>query len=231
MAFSRPIGLPDRPTASQLTAEMAGIGLRFAVSPSEDPDIEDTLVFASELGMLDHDLRTLSLLTTWLGVHLAYVNIERLLRALDGYPAPRVLAYWSAIGAWQRRDRRLRRLERLYTEEPVALLAVGTEFQIRRRGEDKRFLGTALRAPDGTLRDRLADIASPADLARTHTTYRARVVIGPTWRADAWAALEKNPHWTPSQVANEARCAFATAWHVKRDFTLVRVTHSNRTVS
>ena len=34
----------------------------------------------------------------------------------------------------------------------------GTEFQIKRRGEDERFLGSKLRVPKGTLRDRLEDV-------------------------------------------------------------------------
>jgi hypothetical protein len=40
------------------------------------------------------------------------------------------------------------------------------------------------------LRDRPADILDPQALAKRHDTYRYRVLMGPTYRADMWALLE-----------------------------------------
>lgn len=120
--------------------------------------------------------------------------------------------------------RRFARLRQLYTQPPIDLLPVGTAFQIGRRGEDARFDQTALRVPAGALRDRKADVLSPQLLARQHTGYRNRVMMGPTWRADVWTVLQKAPEVTASEAARQAGSSFATAWQVVRDFRLLRPT-------
>ena len=51
----------------------------------------------------------------------------------------------------------------------VRLLPTGNEFQIKRRGEDPRFVATKLRVPSGSLCDRAADVLAAdraADAAR-----------------------------------------------------------------
>jgi len=221
MAFTRPPLLGERPDAKTLTAEMVGIGMNFAAPTNPDAKIEETLVHASALGMDDHDLRVLSVLTTWLGVHHDYLNADRLVRCVSEHPSPRVRAYWSAVASWLGKDRRLARLRELHDGAVVELLPVGTEFQIARRGEDERFSGTVLRVPAGTLRDREADVLSPAELARRHAGYRNRVRLGPTWRADVWTELERAPRASVAEVAKRAGCSFATAWQVVRDFSLL----------
>ena len=59
---------------------MAGIGMNFAAIQQRDADLEATLVDASQLGMDDDDLRVLSVLTTWLGVHHVVVDVGRLVQ-------------------------------------------------------------------------------------------------------------------------------------------------------
>jgi len=204
---------------------MAGIGMNFAAAPNQTVNIEDTLIHASELGMDDNDLRVLSVLTTWLGVHHAYVNADRLVRVVSEHPSQRVRAYWSAIAAWLVKDRRLARLTANYKGPAIELLPVGTQFQIARRGEDERFAGSTLRAPAGALRDRLADVLSPESLARLHAGYAHRVRIGPSWRADVWTILEREPDLRVSEVARRAYCSFATAWQVTHDFRLLQQAH------
>jgi hypothetical protein len=200
---------------------MAGIGMNFAAAPDVDAEIEDTLVHASAVGMDDGDLRVLSVLTTWLGVHHAHANVDRLVRRVEGHPSPRVHAYWSAVAGWLGGDRRFGRLRRAHKELPVDLLPVGNAFQIRRRGEDDRFAGFALRVPKGTLRDRVEDVLSPAALVARHRGYRNRVRIGPTWRADVWTVLERAPHISVAEAARRASCSFATAWQAAQDFRLL----------
>lgn len=220
MAYSR----PHREAATagtRLLGGLAGIGINLAVEPDPHADIEETLVAASELGLLDEDLRVLSLLTSWLGVHHAYVNVGRLERMLRGLPSSRVQAYWASIGRWLAKDRRYARLEVAHKGEPVDLLTSGNEFQLARRGEDPRFAGAVLRVPNGTLRDRPRDVLAPEDLVHRHRGYRNRVIMGPSWRALVWTLLEDNPHQTVSDLARGAGCAFATAWEVARDFRLV----------
>jgi hypothetical protein len=222
MAYNRPSAPIERPDDSTLTRDMAGIGMNFAAEPNVDSAIEETLVFASSLGMDDGDLRALSMLTTWIGVHSAHVNADRLVRLVAENPSARVRAYWAAIAHWLGADRRFGRLTKLYDGTAVDLLPVGNTFHIARRGEDERFTGSVLRVPAGTLRDRDADVSSPESLVRRHAGYRNRVRMGPTWRADVWTVLERAPDLRAADVARRAGCSFSTAWQVVRDFTLLR---------
>lgn len=161
MAFSRPSALPARPESSELTARMVGIGMSFAAEPQIGADIEVTLLHASELGMDEGELRVLSVLTTWMGVHHAHVNADRLARLVVESPSSRVRAYWASVAAWLEKDRRFARLASGYEGAPVDLLPVGTDFQLKHRGEDERFAGTKVRVPRGTLRDRLRTSSRP----------------------------------------------------------------------
>ena len=62
MGFSRPIAPLRAPSHDELTADMVGIGMLFAARPSSEPNIEDTLVYASIEGMDGEDYRVLSIL-------------------------------------------------------------------------------------------------------------------------------------------------------------------------
>ena len=222
MAFDRSAILGPRPQGTALTSDMVGIGMNFAAESDRAALIEETLVHASALGMNEHDLRVLAVLTTWLGVHHKYINADRLVRCVCEHPSERVHAYWAAVAQWLSKDRRFVRLAKLRDGPSVELLPVGTDFQIARRGEDERFAGSALRVPTGTLRDRPADVLSPEVLVRRHAGYRNRVLMGPTWRADVWTVLEDEPEVTVAEAARRAGCAFATAWQVVQDFRLLR---------
>ena len=226
MGFSRTNAIGAQPCDFDINTAMAGIGMNFAVEPDPNADIEATLVRASELGMEDSDHRILGILTTWLGVHVARVNADRLIRMVSTHLSVRVRAYWSAVASWQAKDRRLARLIGAYKGSRIDLLPVGTDFQISRRGEDERFRDSALRVPANVLRDRAADVLTPAALVRLHAGYRNRVLIGPTWRADVWTALEREPGLRVAEVARKAGCSFATAWQVARDFALLRTMNS-----
>ncbi len=227
--------MPTRATAARagsgqdygLTSRMAGMGMNFAATPAGGADLEATLIEASLVGMEEGDLRVLSVLTTWFGVHHTYVNADRLVRLVRELSSARARAYWAALGAWQAKDRRFARLVQVGEAQPIDLLPVGSPFQLARRGEDPRFQGTPLRVPAGTLRDRLADVLSPQELAAIHPTYRNRVLMGPTWRADAWTVLEQEPELSVSEVARRVGCSFATAWQVARDARLWRASSGN----
>ena len=222
MAFSRATSPEAMPSAEELTARMVGIGMNFAAQPQADADIESTLVHASALGMDDDDLRVLAVLTTWFDVHCAHVNADRLVRFVHAHPSERVRAYWSAVARWLAKDRRFARLATAYAGSPVELLPTGTEFQIQRRGEDERFVGSKLRVPKGTLRDRHEDVLSPEALVRRHAGYRNRVLMGPSFRADVWTVLEQAPDLSIADVARKASCSFATAWQAAQDHRLLR---------
>jgi hypothetical protein len=220
MAFSRETS--PAPTPAELTARMVGIGMNFAAEAEACADIESTLLHASALGMDGGDLRVLAVLTTWLGVHHSYVNADRLVRLVGADPSQRVRAYWAAIAAWLKKDRRLARLAGASVDAPTDLLPTGTEFQIKRRGEDERFTGSTLRVPKGTLRDREEDVLPPELMVRRHAGYRNRVLMGPSFRADVWTVLEREPDLAIADVARRASCSFATAWQTARDYRLLR---------
>jgi hypothetical protein len=226
MSFSRPAPLLGRPDADALTRDMVGIGMNFAAEPNPDAVIEETLVHAASLGMDDDDLRVLSVLTTWLGVHSAHVNADRLFRCVAAHPSERVHGYWAAVAEWLGKDRRFARMRKLHDDQAggraLELLRVGNAFQLARRGEDPRFASSRLRVPAGTLRDRPADVLTPARLVRQHPGYRNRVRMGPSWRADVWTVLERDPELSVAEAARRAGCSFAAAWPVVQDFMLLR---------
>ena len=218
MGFSRAVPPVSPPEADTLTEDMAGIGMNLGGRANHRANIENTLFFASEEGMDRADLRVLSVLVTWLGVHGARVNVDRLARLIEAGGSKRVRAFWAGVGRWLAKDRRYSRLIRLPKGEPVDLLDVGTSFQIRRHGEDPRFEESALRVPANVLRDRPADVMTPGQLARNHRAYSWRIVIGPTYRADMWAEMEGTPGLKAAEIARKTYGSFATAWQAKRDW-------------
>ena len=168
MGFSRAVAPVRPPEAATLTEDMAGIGMNLGGRANHRANIENTLLFASEEGMDRADLRVLSVLVTWLGIHGARVNVDRLAKLVEAGGSKRVRAFWAAVGRWLAKDRRYVRLIRFPKGEPIDLLDVGTGFQIRRHGEDPRFEESALRVPANVLRDRPADVMTPGQLARNH---------------------------------------------------------------
>lgn len=221
MAFTRKL-TPDAPLhGAALDAAMAGIGMAFTATPNHRANLEDTLFAASVLGMVDDDLRVLSVLVTWLGVHHERLNADRLVHLVQVQDSRRVQAFWASVARWLSADRRLAKLQP-WSGERVDLLPVGTEFQIKRRGEDPRFDGGPLRVPTGTFREREVDVLSPTDLAQRHAAYRQRVIMGPSYRADMWALLTAEPELSASELARRTYGSFATAWQVKRDFEVLQ---------
>ena len=178
MGYSRKIAPEISPESDALTSAMVGIGMNFAAPRIADPNIEDTLLFSSIEGMDHHDLRVLAVLVTWFGIHAPWVNADRLTKIVATQTSSRVRALWSVLGRWQSRgtivDRRFARLAKVYTGPRINLLPVGTEFHVGRHGEDPRFEGSSICAPANILRDRSADVLSPAELAKVHRAYRYR---------------------------------------------------------
>ncbi len=221
MAYRRVL-VPDHPLqGDELTAALVGIGMNFAMSPADEPNIEDTILAASAEGMEQDDLRVLSVLVTWLGVHHPWINADRLVRAARTQSVERVRCFWSAIGGWLHRDRRLARLAELYDGPRLSLLRTGNDFQVKRRGEDERFSNGPLHVPAGVLRDRATDVLTPAELAKRHRAYYYRVLMGPSYRADMWAALEREPTLSAAGLARLTYGSFASAWQVRHDWELL----------
>src|SRR5258708_8263524 len=150
------------------------------------------------------------MLVTWFGVHSSCVNVDRLKHIVSEQSSERVRACWAALAHGQEKGRGFVRLSKLYTGPQQDLLDLGTEFQIKRHGVDPRFKGSVLRVPANVLRDRLADVLSPADLAKRHCAYHYRVMIGPSYRADMWAALERNQELSTPELDPNTSGSFTT---------------------
>ncbi|HET7506235.1 MAG TPA: hypothetical protein VFK02_34685 [Kofleriaceae bacterium] len=221
MVFSRALNPKHTPDHEALTSAMASIGMGFAAAARTDANIEDTLLFASTEAMDRNDMRVTAMVVSWFGVHHEWVHSDRLTKLVSTHGSERVRALWSALARWQVRDRRYRRLALCYRGPRLDVLSAGTDFQVRRHGEDARFEGSELRVPANLLRDREVDVATPAQLAKQHRTYHFRVMMGTSYRADCWAALEADPCLSAAELARRTYAAFATAWLVKRDFSIV----------
>jgi hypothetical protein len=222
MAHRRAIAPARAASGDALTADLVGIGMLVGGEGSCDPNIEDTLLVASVEGMDRGDLRVLAVLVTWFGVHSGRVNVDRLTRLVALSESKRVRTFWCALARWRASDRRFVRLAQAYRGRRMDLLTTGTEFQLDRYGEDPRFAGSKLRVPANVLRDRPSDVLAPAELARQHSAYRWRLVIGATYRADMWAALERQPELSASALARAAYASFASAWQARKDFAVWR---------
>lgn len=223
MSFSR--AMPSTLHGAALNAAMRALGMRLGASASRaSKDIELTLVSVAAEA-LPHDYRVLGVLLAWLEVHQGRVNLPRLLRFVEVL-CERSLerAWWAAVGAWQGRvDARWRTLGRVYDGEALSLEdADVTDLQIRRNGEDPRFVGSPLRVHAKLLRSRTADVEPPAVLARHNALYLRRLQLGSNYRADVWAALDETPEATPAEIARRIGCAYETARLVAQDWKLVR---------
>lgn len=221
MAHRRSILPRQRLEGDALTSAMAGIGMNVAAEPNPEVVIEDVLDAVAQEAMERDDLRSFDLLVGWLEVHLARVNADRIVRMVQESSSERVTALWSSIAIAHPGDRRFARLVALSPPERIGLLDAGAAFQIARHGEDPLFDAGPLRVPGNLLRRRPADVLKPADLAKLHRGYYYRVLIGPSYRADMWAVLERSPRISATELARTTYGSFATAWSTLRDFELL----------
>jgi hypothetical protein len=222
MAFKRDILPSSFATGERLTADLVSIGFLFAANRAkEEPNIEDSIIAASIEG-LKGDYRVLSLLVDWIHIHMKQVNIDRLVNVLKELPDKKLKAFWSSVAKSQKNDPRLKKLSRIYRGSPFSLLdEEDMKFRLKRDGMDPRFTGSHFVIPGKVLRHRPSDIADSATVARFHLAYRYRLIIGPTYRADMWAALELAHKLTPAEIARKCYGSFSTAWNVKRDWEII----------
>ncbi len=222
MGFKRSSALDIYPHGSHLTKMLLGIGFKMGGVAEKNPNIEDTLIAASIEGMAG-DFRILGLLTDWFSIHYERVNVDRLVRAIKKEKNPRVKAYFSAVGNFLKKDSRFKKLVKVYRGEIIHLqLGPNPHFLVRRNGEDERFIDSKLLVANGVLRKGLDDILSPSELAKNHSDYYFRVLVGPSYRADMVSALKQNQSMTASELAKTTYGSFATAWGVMKDMSILK---------
>lgn len=221
MSFKRILSPLSFPTGDELTKRLIAIGFLFAGDPSkEEPNIEETLVACSIEGV-GGDYRALSLLTDWFDIHSERVNADHLIRLVSKISFPLVKKYWIACAQWKKSDSRFKKLREMCDGKRVPLINTKSDFLLKRDGEDPRFKETSLIVAAKNLRRRPRDIMSPEQVARFHRGYHYRLLIGPTYRADIMAHLEKNPNWSAAELARQCYSSFSTAWQAKQDFDLL----------
>ena len=221
---------PTPLSGADLNASLRAVGLRLGPRATTlTPPSPEHVVVSAVAEALPTDYRLLSVTTTWLGVHAPRLHLAELARLLpvaeqECDDAERFRAYWAGAAHWLGKDNRWSKVARAYQGKPVFLSTLEPEIArmtLERRGEDPRFSGSRLLVPTGLLRDRAADVDSPAALAKLHPWYRERVRQGPTYRADCWAELERDPTLTPARLAERVGCTYPVAHRAVEDWRLV----------
>jgi len=222
MSFKRSLLPHFHYEGDELTSALISIGVRLSGQKSKRPvNIEDVLLSGSIEGVLQEDYRVLGLLVDWVEVHGRMINVDRLISIVEAYNNIKIKYFWKAVGESQKVDPRWKKTKNFKVEGRVDLLESGTDFLVKKNGEDERFKNTSLRVPKLTLRHRLEDIQTPVTLAKMNSFYRARLMISPSFKADVWAYLEFEPEISTSELARISYSSFATAWQTKKDFEIV----------
>lgn len=226
MAFTRKTEfLEPLPDDETLRSRMRGIGMSFVGGDKTDWDanVELTLVHASMTGLDGHDYRVLRSLVAWLEVHSARVNVDRLWLILEQCESPMVRCFWSSLSArLLKTDLRFRRIAKMYDGPTLSPLGETTEFQVSRHGFDPRFDETLMKVPANFIPARSGDVYPPELMMVRSRVYFWRTLIGPTWRADAWAFLEDSPKASAAATARQLGCSYGAAWNYVHDFRQCR---------
>lgn len=222
MSFKRSI-FPSRIySGDELTSALISIGVRLAGEKLVPmPNIEDVLFSATIEAISIEDYRVLGFIVDWTEVHGRMINVDRMITIVSKSENTKVKCFWRAVGEWQSRDTRWKKVMKLAISGRIDLLEIGTDYLIEKNGEDERFSKTSLRVPNKTLRRRIEDIQAPAQLAKMHSCYRYRVIIGPSFRADIWAYLSADRKTSIAELARITYSSFATAWGARRDFDTI----------
>lgn len=226
MAFTRKTKfLEPLPDDDTLTSRMRGIGMSFVGADKTDWDanFELTLIHASMIGLDGNDYRVLRALVAWLEVHAARVNVDRLCLTLEQCDSSMVTCFWSSLSArLLKADPRFRRVAAMYDGPTLSPLGETTEFQVSRHGLDPRFDEAFMQVPANFLPARSGDVYPPEFMMVRSRVYFWRTLIGPTWRADAWAFLEASPEASAAVTARQLGCSYGAAWKYVQDFRQCR---------
>lgn len=223
MSFNRSMFPESFEKGEELTLSLVGIGFRIWGGRRKNPNIEDTLIAASLEG-LSGEGRVMSLLVDWLEIHHQRINADRLVQLVfyvAGTNDKKFVCFWIAIAEWLATDIRFAKLRAAAPKKRLDYLDERTDFLIQKNGEDERFEKTCLRVPRKTFRHRPEDILSPEELVRIHLSYRFRIMMGPTYRADMWAVLYEHAATSAAKLARLCYGSYPTAHSVKNDFSLV----------
>jgi hypothetical protein len=218
MVFVRsPLALVD---GAVLRRAVRSIGIRRGRLPPDASvaDIEQTLASMVHHSARGHE-RALEDVIAWVLAHQARVIVPRLAE-FAALASPVARAFFAALGTWLgTTDVRWRALTTLHRGAALPLYEpADNDRMIAARGEDPRFVNTALRVPAGAITATPNAIDDPVTLAARHANYRQRVIIGPTVRADLWAELDRDPDCSAATLARRMSCAYETARSTRLDW-------------
>ena len=220
---------PNAESDSTLNDRLAAIGFRIATSVTPrraqkaPVDIEETLLEAIQAS--EGDGRLASLICSWLVVHGAYVNVERLAKLTKFYPekpppAIRLLSVYAAF-AFEHCGHKWKKLIRK-SKEPITLYpAEITESAVQLKGAVDYLKKFGFIVPNGSLRIREDDVLKPEELIQRNRLYRNRYLYGPSWRADIITALEAGAK-SPAEIVKQVGCSYEPAHRIFREYQLVQ---------
>ena len=220
-------------TGKSLDSDLRAIGFNLSVKKASiNPNIELSLISASIEAINLKDNRIAGLLVDWITIHYLRINVDRLTKfvfSLDDSEYTFVKIFWQANA--QRlyaKDQRFKRLS-LYTGKRIdfadRFIKKGqkkvSKILIKIKGEDKRFKKTCIRVPNGYFSKRENQIFPATAIAKNHASYRYRVMMGPSYRADLWALLDSEPNLSAYALGKKAHCSYRTAYIAKKDYELL----------
>ena len=221
-------------SGNQLDSSLRAIGFNvFCDRKSTDPNIEETLISASIEAVNGRDNRLGGLVVDWMTIHSARINVDRLTKFVnqlnnDTYKFVRV--FWCANA--QRlftKDQRFKRLSQIYRGRRINLVDCltykkrkRTNLLIALKGQDERFTNTCIRLPKGYFSERSKQIFPASVVAKNHLTYRYRLMMGPSYRADVWGLIKRNPNISAYALAKKAYCSYRTAYITKKDYEMLK---------
>ena len=222
-------------TGKSLDNDLRAIGFNLGGGKkSTDPNIEASIISASIEAVNNKDNRIAGLLVDWITLHYLRVNVDRLTKfvfSLSDSDYKFVKIFWSANA--QRlfiKDQRFKRLSELYSGKRLNFVdrfvkrgqKKVTKMLVEIKGEDERFKRTCIRVPKGYFSERPHQIFPVSVIAKNHLSYRYRVMMGSSYRADLWALLDSNPDISAYALGKKAHCSYRSAYIAKKDYELLK---------
>ena len=223
-------------TGEALDSDLRAIGFNLSSrKKSVDPNIEASIISASVEAVNNKDNRIGGLLVDWITTHYLRVNVDRLTKFASNLSESDykfVKIFWCANA--QRlfaKDQRFKRLSELYKGIRINFVdrfsknrkQKITKMLIEIKGEDERFKKTCIRVPKGYFSERSHQIFPVSVVVKNHLSYRYRVMMGSSYRADLWALLDRDPNISAYALGKKVNCSYRAAYVVKKDYEILKV--------
>lgn len=212
--------------------QLASVGIKFNLPAGQTLDPiaapEDLFVQITADAVINGPGREFACMLSWIQEYGNLLHVAVLEKLLLKHPMPEVRAVWAAIGLWQSKDSRFRRLTGLYNGKRITLrppwAAELTRLQLAdpKQGEDPRFQGTPVRIPAQVAAHRPdKNVKTLSHILATNHLLANRVRFGPNYRADLWTWLEHDPTLSISQLRKHTGVSQGQCSRVKSDYMVL----------